>query len=242
MPILPSTHAGLPLTALKDTDHATQVAHHLNSALAYRRSADALELASRSLNKRVEAALNAMDAISQARDQAQSEAETLRAQADALMLHVLKSQAHAEVSPVAVEFVLASIYTKRWADKAAVLAMRVGDRVALLPEPTNLADPNAIKLMLGGKMVGYLARVDTLAIKERQSQGWILGEFCFLKVKNGGSWDNGRVHVRMENPLMGWVGYNPVESPQRNQARMEAETISKMLPVAKLTRKRPSSL
>lgn len=214
----------------------------LIAARSHRQSAEAMEEAARTLEKRLADAAKAMEAIGHARDRADSEAERLRGRSTALTLGAAQAHAASERCPVAVDFMQVSILTRRFADKAAVQAWRAGERVEMVPEPTNPADPNAIKLMRDGKMVGYVARDDAQVIKERQSQGWTLAGWAFLKAKKGGRWDEGHVMARMENPVMGWPGYNPVESPQSNLARMEADLIGKLIPAPAAPRKRAPSL
>lgn len=128
-------------------------------------------------------------------------------------------------APLAIEFIVVSLAaTNRFG--GAPKEWRQGDRWELVAEPTNKNDPNAIKVMREGRQIGYVARVDAEKFKLRANDGWRLSGWCFFDGKNGGKWNEGTLRARLENPVMGWEGFNPFRPLSENRALMEASAIA----------------
>lgn len=135
-----------------------------------------------------------------------------------------ESSLRSSAAPLAVEFVSVSLAAvKRFGQSAKGWAQ--GERLELAPEPGNKADPNAIKVMRQGRQIGYVARVDAEKIARRSKEGWRLSGWCFLDGKKGGEWGEGTLKARLENPVMGWEGFNPFRPLAENRALMEASLL-----------------
>lgn len=132
--------------------------------------------------------------------------------------------AEGQAPPLAVEFISVSLAAvKRFG--CPVKSWPQGERLDLVPEPTNKNDPNAIKVTRQGKQVGYVARVDADKIARKAKDGWRLSGWCFLDGKKGGEWGEGTVRLRLENPVVGWEGFNPFRPLAENRALMEASLL-----------------
>lgn len=129
-----------------------------------------------------------------------------------------------QLAPLAVEFMTVSLAaTKRFG--GAPKSWRQGDRWDLVAEPSNKADPNAVKVLREGVQIGYVARVDADKIARRAKDGWRLSGWCFFDGKKGGEWGEGTARARLENPVMGWEGFNPFRPLSENRALMEASAL-----------------
>lgn len=126
--------------------------------------------------------------------------------------------------PLAVEFVVASLAAIRRFG-SPLKSWPQGERLELVAEPANKNDPNAIKVMRQGKQVGYVAKVDAEKIARKAKDGWRLSGWCFLDGKKSGEWGEGTVRLRLENPVMGWEGFNPFRPLAENRALMEASLL-----------------
>lgn len=75
--------------------------------------------------------------------------------------------------------------------------------VELVPEPTNKADPNAIKVIMNGAHVGYVPRESTDRVREHMNSGRIeniKGKMSFGPNKTAKtSMSSGKRYVRYEN-------------------------------------------
>jgi hypothetical protein len=216
----------------------------MQSAQSQRANADALEKAAKALERDAEAARAMAAELELAREGFKQKAEALRSQAgaEAILAHREASSFSRSAPAVAVQFETFDLAALNLFGTSRS-AWRKGDEFSLQAEPSNKHDPNAVKVLLGGKQIAYLAKDDTKKIaKMRSESGWELsGEAYLLDTKNG-RWNNGRVSVRMENPLMGWKGYNPCVSFEKNMAAMEREIFADIALAPAPSLKRPTAL
>ena len=210
------------------------------AAQAQRDNADALEKAAKALDREAQAALAAHQMLQAAREQARARAQQLRESAanesTQALLQGLGAQNSSGAVSVAVQFENCGLAATRrsGADRSS---WKKGLAFELIPEPTNPHDPNAIKVLIDGKPVGYLAKDDAQRLaKMRSKDGWELGERAYLVDRKGGKWDEGIVAVRMQNPIMGWAGFNPGLSMQENIVAMERELFASLAPEAPKSR------
>lgn len=223
---------------------AELAAAKLRAAKAQRANADALEKAAKALESDARAAKDALDALEQARKNAQSQADALRSQARGQALDALLEAAKADSGrfPVAIQFEHCGLAAtrKHGADRSA---WKKGQAFELIPEPTNPHDPNAVKVMQGGKQVGYLAKEDAQKLaKMRERDGWELSGSAHLIERKGGRWDEGVVGARLQNPIMGWAGYNPGLPLEQNIVAMERELFTQASAAAPAPKSRAPSL
>jgi hypothetical protein len=70
---------------------------------------------------------------------------------------------------------------------------RIRDHVALfLPEPSNVYDPNAVRVVIGsGGTVGYLSREDAVAYRPAIERLAAIGKVMACRASISGGWDRG---------------------------------------------------
>ena len=61
-------------------------------------------------------------------------------------------------------------------------------RIFVRPEPTNPYDSSALKVFVGDKPIGYIAKTDQLFLRERKPETFIRGTSAWM-VKAGQVWD-----------------------------------------------------
>lgn len=201
----------------------------LRSARAHREAAQALEDSAKSLASRIAETQAVLLDLESARAAAAGQAGQLRQQARALALEALSlgiaDQPRAD-SCLAVKFHVADLAsTRRHAAKERPNWIP-GESFELLLQPDNPVDPNAIMVMQNGKQVGFLAKDDAASLMQMQhEEGWRIAGPAFLHERKGGKWNEGSVHIRLENPILGWSGYNPGKKLGENLAAMEAQAL-----------------
>lgn len=130
------------------------------------------------------------------------------------------------VDPIAVKFQTFSLAAvERF--KSNPRQWSKGERLELVPEPTNKHDKNAIKVMRHGVQVAYIAQKDTQVIAKLLQEGWELS-WAFFRKGDGGHWGKGVLDVRLENPIMGWHGYNPIKTFTENYVAREQDLLMKV--------------
>lgn len=97
-----------------------------------------------------------------------------------------------------------------------------GDRLDLVPEPSNPHDPNAVIVLFQGAKAGYVSRESALALAREREKGWQIAGPAFCVSSSGGAWDEGKIQARLHNPVIGWDQYNPAATFASNQAAYEA--------------------
>lgn len=78
--------------------------------------------------------------------------------------------------------------------KAVWDALRVGDALALVREPANLHDANAVRIEWRGRLLGYLPRADNAAIARQLDRGNPLQ----ARVAQLGRYRNHRLRLRVD--------------------------------------------
>ena len=100
-----------------------------------------------------------------------------------------------------------------------------GDKLMLVPEPSNPHDPNAVVVLLNGSKAGYVSRESALALAREREKGWQIAGPAFCSSSSGGAWDEGKIQARLHNPVIGWDQYNPTAPFASNQAAYEAHLL-----------------
>ena len=98
----------------------------------------------------------------------------LRAPAAALALALLCLTGAPQAGEVAAEILVHSTLTaglRHHEAKAVWDALAPGDEVALVREPNNPHDPNAVRVEWNGHMLGYLPREDNAAVARQLDRG-----------------------------------------------------------------------
>ena len=80
-----------------------------------------------------------------------------------------------------VEFAIAGAKFRPNDAKATLLAAQEGDKVSLIPEPTNPYDPNAIQVHIDGQFVGFVPKVQTEDVQPLIDAGYS----ATVKLQNG---------------------------------------------------------
>jgi hypothetical protein len=245
----------LPLDPLATTKPAMPTSHPnafatltLKAAKLHREAADRLDVDSKSLAKRIEELQESLDSLEEARGEALRQSAALRDKAQALSLEGLAHarEASAEPSqshPLAINFHEADLASTRRHGAKERSTWSPGDRFDLVAQPDNPMDPNAIMVMQHGKQVGFLSKDCAAEIKDMErNEGWRLSGPAFLKDRKGGQWNEGVLHARMENPILGWSGYNPGKSLGQNLSAMETEILGQTAHAPQAKRKASLSL
>lgn len=201
---------------------------HLHAARAQRESADALEKAAHALTESIARAQAHIDDLEAAKAEALGEAQLLREKASELSVAGIlaaanQSESGQGSSPVAAMFFQVDLAsTRRHAGKARE-SWKEGDSFDLVAQPDNPVDPNAIMVMSGGVQVGFVSKESATELERmRKSEGWSMTGQAFMRSRKGGQWNEGSLQARLENPIMGWRGYNPSKSLSDNLSSMES--------------------
>lgn len=113
--------------------------------------------------------------------------------------------------------------TRRHAPEGARKTWSNGTSFELIPEPSNPADPHAVMVMSAGAKIGYLTRESAQEIQELAAEsGWTVAGPAFMIDRSSGKYHEGRLMARLESPVVGWRGFNPLKPLAENLAAMEA--------------------
>lgn len=95
-----------------------------------------------------------------------------------------------------------------------------GEHVALIErEPSNSYDPNAIRVMIEGRKVGYLSREQAVRVGEQMIVAGLTRSACAARVRGGwrtNQHDEGHYGVSLSIPNQGWIDFGiGAEPPAR---------------------------
>ena len=108
--------------------------------------------------------------------------------------------------------------------------VKTTDKLYLEFEPDNPHDPNAIKVIHNNQHIGYIDRESALEIADSiENEFFLPPKVAYLASKKSGSWNDGTLMVRMENPIMAWEEYNPTISVAQNKALFEKSILSQLI-------------
>lgn len=211
---------------------------HMNMlmAKANREVASAMDNAAKELESSMEQVRKNVNTLKHAQDLALAQAANLREKATSLSLaslDELTEKINATPSdgehhfPIAVTFFSAALAATKKLAPSARKKWVIGEEFILKENPLNPHDPNAIEVWINGSpQVGFICAADAQALKRMEIEsGWRLTGQAFLQSRTGGYWGEGSLQVRLENPVLGWRGYNPTRSLGDNVALMEAHIL-----------------
>ena len=97
-----------------------------------------------------------------------------------------------------------------------------GEHVALIEkEPSNQYDPNAIRVMIEGRMVGYLSREQAARVGEQMIAAGLARSACAARTRGGwrtNQHDEGHYGVTLSIPNQGWIDFGVgAEPPARER-------------------------
>lgn len=211
----------------------------MKCARAHREAALALDETAAEFSARIAKTKAVLADLEAARASAASQSSRLLGQARALALEALSLGVPGgsdDGSRVAVKFHVGSLAATRRNGAKEHEKWSRGEAFSLRRQPDNPVDPNAIMIMKDGKHVGFVGKDDAAALKKMEiEEGWSLCGPAFLQARKGGTWNEGTIHIRLENPVLGWGGYNPGRGLDENVAAMEAQALgaSTMQPSSK---------
>lgn len=87
-----------------------------------------------------------------------------------------------------------------------------GEHEAVLQlEPTNTYDPNAVRVSIGDRKVGYLAREQAARVKEQMQEAGLVSVRCGARIRGGwrtNQYEEGHYGVRLAIPTRGEISFD----------------------------------